>query len=45
VILTGTSSVAHLRKNVAASLAPPLPSEDGARLADIFGSVDSVSGR
>ena len=44
VILTGTGSVEHLRENVESILAPPLPDEIAARLADIFGAVDSVSG-
>jgi aryl-alcohol dehydrogenase-like predicted oxidoreductase len=44
VILTGTGNVEHLEVNVAAILAPPLPAEIAARLTDIFGAVDSVSG-
>ena len=44
VILTGTGSVEHLRENVAAILAPPLPKEMVARLTQIFGDVDCVSG-
>jgi aryl-alcohol dehydrogenase-like predicted oxidoreductase len=44
VILTGTGSIAHLRDNVAAILAPPLPAEIAARLERMFGNVDSVSG-
>ena len=44
VILTGTGSVEHLRENVDAILAPPLPDAISARLAQIFGNVDSVSG-
>ena len=44
VILTGTGSVDHLRENVGAILAPPLPTEIAARLNGIFGRVDSVSG-
>lgn len=44
VILTGTGNTEHLEANVAAILAPPLPDEITARLADIFGAVDSVSG-
>jgi aryl-alcohol dehydrogenase-like predicted oxidoreductase len=44
VILTGTGSVEHLRENVAAILAPPLPVELSERLDRIFGNVDSVSG-
>ena len=44
MILTGTGSVEHLRENVEAILAPPLPAELGAKLERIFGNVDSVSG-
>ncbi|HTL00498.1 MAG TPA: aldo/keto reductase [Pseudomonadales bacterium] len=44
VILTGTGSVEHLRENVDAILAPPLPAELTAKLAQMFGNVDSVSG-
>jgi aryl-alcohol dehydrogenase-like predicted oxidoreductase len=44
VILTGTGNVAHLRENVESILAPPLPVEVSARLAALFGHVDSVSG-
>lgn len=44
VILTGTGSVEHLKANIAAINAPPLPAEISARLEAIFGGVDSVSG-
>ncbi len=44
VILTGTGSVEHLRENVDAILAPPLPAKLLADLERIFGNVDSVSG-
>jgi aryl-alcohol dehydrogenase-like predicted oxidoreductase len=44
VVLTGTGSVDHLRSNVAAILAPPLPPVIAARLEALFGNVDSVSG-
>ena len=44
VVLTGTGRVEHLKANIAAIQAPPLPAEISARLAAIFGSVDSVSG-
>ena len=44
VILTGTGSREHLAANVEAILQPPLPEPVRARLADIFGRVDSVSG-
>jgi aryl-alcohol dehydrogenase-like predicted oxidoreductase len=44
VILTGTGDAAHLKANVEAILAPPLPAEVLQRLDAIFGAVDSVSG-
>lgn len=44
VILTGTGHVSHLKENVEAILAPPLPDDLIARLDEIFGKVDSVSG-
>jgi len=44
VILTGTGDAEHLKANVAAILAPPLPPQVSARLDAIFGKVDSVSG-
>ncbi len=44
VVLTGTGDAEHLRDNVESILAPPLPSDIRARLKDIFGAVDSVSG-
>jgi len=44
VILTGTGDAAHLEANLAAIQAPPLPAQVQARLADLFGRVDSVSG-
>jgi len=44
VILTGTGDVAHLEANLAAIQAPPLPADALARLAGLFGRVDSVSG-
>jgi aryl-alcohol dehydrogenase-like predicted oxidoreductase len=44
VILTGTGNVEHLRENVDAILAPPLPRELAEKLDRIFGNVDSVSG-
>jgi aryl-alcohol dehydrogenase-like predicted oxidoreductase len=44
VILTGTGDPAHLKANVEAILAPPLPPEVLTRLDAIFGAVDSVSG-
>lgn len=44
VILTGTGSVEHLKANIAAIQAPPLPAELQARLAGVFGAVHSASG-
>ena len=44
VVLTGTGEVEHLKANVAALLKPPLVQEDRQRLAQIFGTVDCVSG-
>ncbi|HEY1751154.1 MAG TPA: aldo/keto reductase [Caulobacteraceae bacterium] len=44
VVLTGTGDPEHLKANVDAILAPPLPPDVLARLEAIFGSVDSVSG-
>jgi len=43
VVLTGTGSAAHLEENIAAILAPPLPSDVQARLQLIFGDCCSVS--
>jgi len=44
VILTGTGNAAHLKDNVKSILAPPLPAAAQARLKEIFGAVDSISG-
>jgi aryl-alcohol dehydrogenase-like predicted oxidoreductase len=44
VILTGTGDVAHLKANLAAIQAQPLPADVLARLTRLFGKVDSVSG-
>lgn len=44
VTLTGTGNSEHLRENVAAILAPPLPEEITVRLREIFGDVDTASG-
>jgi aryl-alcohol dehydrogenase-like predicted oxidoreductase len=44
VVLTGTGDPEHLKANVEAILAPPLPPEIRARLETIFGRVDSISG-
>jgi aryl-alcohol dehydrogenase-like predicted oxidoreductase len=44
VVLTGTGDPDHLKANIEAILAPPLPADVLARLDDLFGKVDSVSG-
>ncbi|MEO8114655.1 MAG: aldo/keto reductase, partial [Phenylobacterium sp.] len=44
VVLTGTGSLEHLKANIAAIQAPPLPPAVTDRLAALFGQVDSVSG-
>ena len=42
VVLFGTSSVAHLRSNIASILRPPLPAVDVQRLYELFGSLRGV---
>jgi len=44
VVLSGTSSIEHLKANAASINAAPLPPDVVARARAIFGSVDSVSG-
>ena len=44
VILTGTGNPAHLEANVASLLSPPLAPVALARLAALFGKIDSISG-
>ncbi|KKN82978.1 hypothetical protein LCGC14_0303930 [marine sediment metagenome] len=44
VVLTGTGDVDHLASNVESILRPALPDDILARLDDVFGQVDSVSG-
>jgi aryl-alcohol dehydrogenase-like predicted oxidoreductase len=44
VVLTGTGKVEHLRENVASINRGPLPSKTLAKLEELFGQVDSVSG-
>lgn len=44
VILTGTGNPDHLKQNLAAIQAPPLPEEITSALRRLFGGVDSVSG-
>jgi aryl-alcohol dehydrogenase-like predicted oxidoreductase len=42
VVLFGTGDHAHLRSNIASILKPPLPEEDRARLASLFGHLVGV---
>jgi aryl-alcohol dehydrogenase-like predicted oxidoreductase len=42
VILFGTGDAAHLERNVASILAPPLPEADVARLNELFGALEGV---
>lgn len=44
VVLTGTGSKEHLRENVASILKGPLPAHHLARLDELFGDVDTLSG-
>ena len=44
VVLTGTGNVAHLEANVASINAPPLSDADLARLTDLFGDKDTITG-
>lgn len=44
VVLTGTGSIEHLRENVASLARGPLAQAALARLEDMFGQIDSVSG-
>lgn len=43
VVLTGTGNIDHLKDNIDSILRPPLPAADRDRLAEAFGSLDSVS--
>jgi L-galactose dehydrogenase len=45
VVLSGTGKRAHLEQNVASILRPPLPDSVRARLIDLFGQIDTVSGQ
>ena len=45
VVLTGTSSAAHLKDNIASILKPELPKDVLDKLEDMFGKVDCVSGQ
>ncbi len=42
IVLFGTSSIAHLKSNVASILRPPLPAADHAQLNSIFGNLVGV---
>jgi len=42
VILFGTGDAAHLKRNIASILKPPLPQADRARLARLFGGLEGV---
>ena len=42
VVLFGTSSVEHLKANIASILRPPLPSQDVAKLYALFGHLTGV---
>ncbi len=44
IVLTGTGSIEHLKENAASITRGPLPPAMLARLEDLFGHVDSVSG-
>jgi L-galactose dehydrogenase len=44
IVLTGTGKIGHLKENVASITRGPLPAEVLARLKELFGNVDSVSG-
>lgn len=45
VVLSGTGKRAHLEQNIASILRPPLPDSVRARLIDLFGQIDTVSGQ
>jgi aryl-alcohol dehydrogenase-like predicted oxidoreductase len=44
-VLSGTSSIEHLRANLEAVRKGPLPKETQARLDQLFGRIDSISGQ
>ena len=44
IVLTGTGKVEHLKENVASINRGPLPAKMQAKLEELFGQVDSVSG-
>jgi aryl-alcohol dehydrogenase-like predicted oxidoreductase len=45
VVLSGTGNIQHLEANVASILRPPLPDSLRARLVELFGHIDTVSGQ
>ena len=42
IVLFGTGKIEHLKTNLASILAPPLPSEDTAKLEELFGHLYGV---
>jgi len=44
VVLTGTGNPDHLRENIAAILKPPLPTDALAKLENLFGGLDYLTG-
>jgi aryl-alcohol dehydrogenase-like predicted oxidoreductase len=44
VVLTGTGNPTHLDENIASINGPPLLLEDTARLEQLFGHLDHLSG-
>jgi L-galactose dehydrogenase len=44
VVLTGTGSLEHLRSNARSINLPPLPANDQARLATLFGGLSHITG-
>jgi aryl-alcohol dehydrogenase-like predicted oxidoreductase len=44
VILTGTGNLAHLEANVASICGPPLPDNQLAKLDELFGDLDTITG-
>lgn len=45
VVLSGTGNPAHLEQNIASILRSPLPQSVRARLIELFGQIDTVSGQ
>jgi hypothetical protein len=44
VVLSGTSNLSHLEANALSLARGPLPEEDRAKLAELFGRVSTVTG-